>query len=62
MYKLLVAIVLLSTSVFAEEIIWAKDFKSGISQAKNKNKPVLFVFSRHTCKYCVILEKTTFFR
>ncbi len=42
------------------EIHWAKDFQSGISQATMANKPVLFVFSRHTCKYCVILEKTTF--
>jgi len=44
----------------AGEINWAKDFKSGIEQATKENKPVLFVFSRHTCKYCVILEKTTF--
>jgi len=51
---------LLATSVMADEIHWAKDFNSGIVQAKKENKPVMFVFSRHTCKYCVILEKTTF--
>ena len=51
---------LLATTVMAGEIKWAKDFDSGIAQAKAENKPVLFVFSRHTCKYCVILEKTTF--
>ena len=44
----------------ATEIRWAKDFDSGILQATKENKPVMFVFSRHTCKYCVILEKTTF--
>ncbi len=51
---------LLATTVMADEIHWAKDFKSGIEKATKEHKPVLFVFSRHTCKYCVILEKTTF--
>jgi len=49
-----------ATSLMANEINWAKDFQSGIAQATKENKPVLFVFSRHTCKYCVILEETTF--
>jgi len=48
-----------ATSLMANEIKWAKDFESGIASAMKENKPVLFVFSRHTCKYCVILEKTT---
>ena len=51
---------LLATTVMAGEIKWAKDFDSGIAAAKAQHKPVLFVFSRHTCKYCKILEKTTF--
>jgi thioredoxin-related protein len=42
------------------EISWAKDFNSGIEQAKKAKKPVVFIFSRHTCKYCVLLEETTF--
>lgn len=57
---LLIAALLLTTILAADEIHWAKDFKSGIEQATKENKPVLFVFSRHTCKYCVVLEKTTF--
>ncbi len=57
---LLIIAFLLTTSLLADEVHWAKDFKSGIEQATKENKPVLFVFSRHTCKYCVILEKTTF--
>jgi len=51
---------LLGSVVMAESIHWAKDFDSGIKMAKKENKPVLFVFSRHTCKYCKILERTTF--
>jgi len=56
--KLIITILLLATSIFAQEIHWAKDFKTGIAEAKKENKPVLFISSRHTCKYCVILEKT----
>ncbi|WP_457744340.1 thioredoxin family protein [Sulfurimonas sp.] len=57
---ILVLTLLLATAATADEIHWAKDFKSGIEKAEKEKKPVLFVFSRHTCKYCVILEKTTF--
>ncbi|QOY51537.1 thioredoxin family protein [Candidatus Sulfurimonas baltica] len=49
-----------SIGLTASEITWAKDFNSGMEEAANVNKPVLFVSSRHTCKYCVMLEETTF--
>ena len=58
--KYIFMMLFLATSILASEINWAKDYNSGIKDAANKNKPVLFVFSRHTCKYCVILEETTF--
>ena len=58
--KIIFIMLLLATSLFSSEIKWAKDFKSGMKDAKAQSKPVLFVFSRHTCKYCVILEETTF--
>lgn len=58
--KIIFLVLFFVTSVFASEIEWAKDFESGIKEATAKNKPVLFVFSRHSCKYCVILEQTTF--
>jgi len=57
---LLYLILLLATNMLAAEINWAKDFKSGIKEATRFNKPVLFVSSRHSCKYCVILDETTF--
>lgn len=56
----LIAMLLLASSAFAAQINWAKDFRAGLTQAKMQDKPMLFVFSRHTCKYCVLLEKTTF--
>ncbi len=61
MLKLLIFIVLFYGSLaMSNEIQWAKDFDSAITQAKKENKVIMFVSSRHTCKYCVILEKTTF--
>lgn len=61
MRKLFILLMLLfASSLFASKIEWAKDFQSGLVQAKEQNKPVLFVFSRHTCKYCVMLDTTTF--
>lgn len=61
MYKILIFLGLFcTTTLMAANITWAKDFKSGIKEATALNKPVLFVYSRHSCKYCVILEETTF--
>ena len=58
--KLILIAIVFSVSLFSSELKWAKDFKSGMAQAKKLKKPVMFVSSRHTCKYCVILEETTF--
>lgn len=61
MFKFLVYTALLcASSLMADGILWQEDFKSGMQNAKKLGKPVLFVSSRHTCKYCVILENTTF--
>jgi thioredoxin-related protein len=51
---------MLSTlSILASEVNWAKDYHSALKQAKEQNKPVLFISSRHSCKYCVMLDETT---
>jgi len=61
MRKILINIVLLlATSLMAGEVNWAKDFHSGLKSAKAQNKPMMFVISRDTCKYCIILKNTTF--
>lgn len=60
MYKILVMLFIGVVSVFASGIKWEKDYHSALVEAKKQNKPVLFISSRHTCKYCVMLEETTF--
>ncbi|MBN2815269.1 MAG: thioredoxin family protein [Campylobacterales bacterium] len=60
MHKILTAVLLLTSMLFADSISWQKNFKSGVEAAIKLNKPIMFVSSRHTCKYCVILEQTTF--
>jgi uncharacterized protein YyaL (SSP411 family) len=60
MHKILIYLtILLATNMLASEINWAKDFKAGIKEATRFNKPIVFISSRHTCKYCVILDETT---
>lgn len=60
MYKILFyTMMFFATSLMANNLKWAENYDAGIQRATKEKKPVLFIFSRHTCKYCVILEKTT---
>lgn len=61
MFKIVIYLLLaLGTALSADGIKWQKDFKTGIKSATESNKPLFFVSSRHSCKYCVILEESTF--
>ncbi|MEA2111334.1 MAG: DUF255 domain-containing protein [Campylobacterota bacterium] len=64
-YKLLLVVGLLFSSAVAQtkanksgKINWKKSYKMALKAAKKENKPFLFIISRHTCKYCVVLEET----
>jgi len=57
--KTILAILLMVSSLMASEVNWAKDYQTGIKEAKKAHKPVLFIISRDTCKYCRILDATT---
>ena len=60
MKKIVSALLLLVSVVFAEGVHWEDDLASAKMHATELDKPILFVSSRHTCKYCVILERKTF--
>jgi len=53
-------ILTVAVTLSASEIKWAKDYHEGIKEAKKIHKPVFFVSSSHSCKYCVMLERRTF--
>lgn len=60
MRKILIFIALLvATSIMASDIKYSKDFNTALKEATKLDKPVLFISSRHSCKYCVILKDTT---
>jgi uncharacterized protein YyaL (SSP411 family) len=47
------------TTLFASDVNWQKDYKTALEKAKKEDKPVLFISSRHSCKYCVLLDEST---
>ncbi len=59
MVKKIVLTLLIAMGAFGAEVHWAKDYKSGIAKAQKEHKPVLFIISRDTCKYCILLDNTT---
>ena len=60
MFRKIIFIAILSVStLFASGVKWEKDYKSGVKTAISENKPMLFISSRHTCKYCVMLDENT---
>jgi len=57
MKKIISLIIAASISMMADSINWQKDFHTGIKEAKKANKPILFINSTHTCKFCIKLDK-----
>ena len=60
MFKYMVMMIFSAVVLMADGVLWEKDFKSGVEKAQKLGKPLFFVSSRHSCKYCVILEEKTF--
>lgn len=61
MYKIFMYLLLIcAVGLNASEIKWEEDYNAGLQEANKINKPVLFVSSRHTCRYCIQLNETTF--
>lgn len=60
MKKLLLLLLMAAALLPGQEIRWEKDYQTAVAKAKKVNKPILFVFSSHACKWCRHLEETTF--
>lgn len=59
MKKIIWIFIFLFSNLFASELHLANSFKDAVATADNNEKPIMFIVSRHTCKYCVILEQYT---
>ena len=59
MFKKIIMVAALTATLFGAQLQWAKDYKTGIAQAQKENKPVMFIISSHSCKYCLLLDRTT---
>lgn len=59
MKKILLALLLMSTSLFAE-LDWAPSYEQGLAQAKKEHKIVMLMFSKKTCKTCNIMKKSVY--
>lgn len=57
--KSIVIFALTVMMAYAGGIKWEKDYASGLKASKASNKPMFFVISSHTCRYCVIYDKST---
>lgn len=59
MKKIIIALFVFFISAVAGDLHVEKNFKTMLINADLKNKPVMFIISRHDCKYCIMLEKET---
>lgn len=59
MKKILLALLLISSSLFAE-LDWAPSYEQGLAQAKKEHKIVMLMFSKKTCKMCNTMKKTVY--
>jgi thioredoxin-related protein len=59
MRKIIILLVMITGLLFGADIKWAKDYQTGLATAKKEHKPMLFIISRDSCKYCILLDNTT---
>ncbi|MFZ2969506.1 MAG: thioredoxin family protein [Sulfuricurvum sp.] len=59
MKKILLALVLMSSSLFAE-LDWAPSYEQGLAKAKKEHKMIMLMFSSKTCKMCNYMKKTVY--
>lgn len=58
--KLGFCLLLLTLSSCAQGISWQQEYQMTLEEAREKNRPILFDFSRPNCVWCQKLEAITF--
>ena len=59
MKKIILLVLIVCMNLFGSELVLEKSFKNALIQEDMTQKPIMFIVSRHTCKYCIMLEKET---
>ncbi len=59
MKRVILVLMLLASGVMAKGVEWREDFISAVVEARQSDKPVMFVVSSHNCKWCTVLKETT---
>ncbi len=59
MHKLLLGMLLLAGTLFAEEIIWVKDINTAFEMAKKEQKTVMVLVEGENCRWCKKMKHRT---
>jgi thioredoxin-related protein len=59
MKKFILFVLIVCMNLFGSELVLQKSFKDAVIQADTTQKPIMFIVSSHTCKYCNMLERDT---
>jgi thioredoxin-related protein len=57
--KIIFVLLIVTSSLMAADLHWAKNYTTGMAEAMKENKPVLLIVSSTACKYCLLLDKNT---
>ena len=58
-YVIIVAAIVLHTTVYAAEIFWYHDYNTAVHKAKEEKKNIFLLITGKTCRWCRKLESTT---
>ena len=59
MKKIILLLLFVYLNLFATQLKMEKSFKDAVIEADMVQKPIMFIISRHACKYCILLENET---
>jgi len=59
MYKTLIVLLLLITSISADDLNWEKDLETAFSKATKQNKAVMIMVESSSCPWCIRMKERT---
>ena len=59
MIKLILYILLISTTLLSDELDWPNDYEAALIEAKKDNKNIYMLITSESCRWCRKFESTT---